>query len=290
MAYGFWIASGGIVSLFSMVLALAPGAGGYRVRRTDIHPHRGGGQHPENTLYGFERNVRDGVSLDMDIRKTADGDIVVIHDKIAGRTCDRDWVIAKKTVAELKTLDAAYHFDPKRDKSFPLRGKGITIPTLTEVFRLFSEQKSPGATMWIDTKDDESYSFDENQGLYDRLVELIGEYDLWSQAHIEVARREEAEALRSRDPRVRLAFWARNADEVQDALDYPHYIRIGVKRDIAASVAEQVKASGKKLHVHDRRYTRSTWYELKPCKPDSLGTEYYRELIEITEAGKDISY
>ena len=251
---------------------------------TDIHPHRGGGENPENTLYGFKRNLRDGVSLDMDIRKTADGDIVVTHDKTTGRACDKNWVVAQKTVAELKTLDASYLFDPKSDESFPLRGRGIIIPTLAEVFRLFSEKKSPGATMWIDTKDDESYTLEENQGLYDRLIELIGEYDLWNEAHIEVARTKEAEALRSRDPRVRVVFWAWNADEARNALNYPHYIRIGVKRGVAASVADQVRASGRKLHVYDKRYTQSGWDELKPHKPDSLGTEYYKELIELVGA------
>ncbi len=272
---------------FSIVSALAPADAGYRIKLTDIHPHRGGGKNPENTLYGFERNMRDGVSLDMDIRKTAEGDIVVIHDKNTIRTCDKDWIVAQKTVAELKTLDSGYQCDPKGDKSFPLRGKGVTIPTLAEVFRLFSEKKSTGATMWIDTKDDESYPFEENQGLYDRLIELIGEYDLWNEAHIEVARTKEAEALRSRDARVRVIFWAGNAEEVRNALNYPHYIRIGVQRSVAASVADQVRSSGKKLHVYDRRYTQSGWDELKPHKPDSLGTEYYKKLIELVGIGKE---
>lgn len=254
---------------------------------TDIHPHRGGCDNPENTLYGFERNLRDGVSLDMDIRKTAEGDIVVTHDKTTSHTCDRDWIVAQKTVAELKILDAAYLYDPKKDESFPLRGKGITIPTLAEVFRLFSEKKSPGATMWIDTKDDESYPFEENQGLYDRLIELIDEYDLWDEAHIEIASTKEAAALRSRDARVCVIFWARNAEEVRGALNYQHYIRIGVQHSIAASVADQIKASGKKLHVYGRQYTQSEWDELKPHKPDSLGTEHYKKLIKLVGISKD---
>ena len=286
MEYRLWMGLSGISSIFSMIFALASVDETYHIRRTDIHPHRGGGQNPENTLYGFQRNMSDGVSLDMDIRKTADGDIMVIHDKTTGRTCDKDWIVSEKTVAELKALDAAYHFDPERNGSFPLRGKGISIPTLAEVFRLFSEQKSPGATMWIDTKDDESYAFEENQGLYNRLVELIRKYDLWNEANIEVSRKEEGEALRSLDPKVKLVFWAGNMDAVQDALSYPHYVRIGVRRSIAASAADQVRASGKGLHVYERRYTQANWDELKPYRPISLGTEYYHELIELTKADK----
>ena len=45
---------------FSIVSALASADEGYRIKLTDIHPHRGGGKNPENTLYGFERNMRGG--------------------------------------------------------------------------------------------------------------------------------------------------------------------------------------------------------------------------------------
>jgi len=253
----------------------------YRLQSTDILALRSGSEHPESTLYGYVRNLRDGVSLDMDIRKTDDGDIVVIHDKTTGRISNEDWIVAQKTVAELKSLDAAYWFDPKRDKSFPLRGKDITIPTLAEVFQLFAQRKSPGAILWIDTKDDESYPFEENQGLYDRLIELIGQYNLWNEAHIEVSRTNEADALRSRDPRVQVTFWGGEINAIQEALNYPYYVRIGVKRSIAAAVADQVKASGRKLHVTDKVFTQSKWVELRPHKPDSVGTGNYRELLKF---------
>ena len=116
----------------------------YRLRRTDIVPHRGGrAAYPESTMHAYVRNLRHGVSMDADIRRTGDGDIVVIHDETTGRTCDRDYVVADKTVAELKTLDAAYHFDPQRDKTYPLRGSGVRIPTLDEVMRRFASEKRP---------------------------------------------------------------------------------------------------------------------------------------------------
>ncbi len=261
-----------------------------QLKRTDILPHRGGaGEYPENTLYAYVRNLRDGFSLDMDIRKTGDGDIVVIHDETTGDTCDEDWIVAEKTVADLKPLDAAYRFDPKGDQSFPLRGQGITIPTLEEVFRLFSERKTPSAILWIDTKDDEDYPFEQNQALYDRLVGLIHQHNLWNEAHIEVSRTEEAEALRSRDPRVRVVFWGGRPDVIRDALKYPHYVRIGVSLKSAAAVAAQVKAAGKKLHVTDKRFTAAEWDELRPHAPDSLGTDYYMELAKLVDADEGAS-
>lgn len=80
---------------------------------TDIVDLKGGrADYPESTLFAYQRNLQAGLSLDIDIRKTADGDIVAFHDETTGRTADKDWRVADKTVAELKTLDAAYRFDP----------------------------------------------------------------------------------------------------------------------------------------------------------------------------------
>ena len=175
---------------------------------TDIVALKGGrAEYPESTMYAYECNLQAGVSLDMDVRKTADGEIMVIHDETTGRTCDKDWRVTEKTVAQLKTLDAAYHFDPGRNRSFPMRGKGITLPTLDEALARFVQKKQPGAIVWIDTKDDEDYPFEENQVVYDRLVELIGKYSLWSEAHIEVSSPQEAQTLMQRDSRVRIVFW-----------------------------------------------------------------------------------
>ncbi len=38
------------------------------------------------------------------------------------------------TLAEIKKLDAGAHFTPDGGKTFPFRGKGVTVPTLREIF------------------------------------------------------------------------------------------------------------------------------------------------------------
>ena len=160
------------------------------------------GEQPQCTLHAYQRALEAGVSVEMDVRKTADGDLVVIHDRTTGRTCDQDWVMAEKTVAQLQTLDAAHGFDLRHDKTYPLRGRGITIPTLDEVFTVFVRKHRPGMILWVDAKDDESYAFAENQVVYDRLIELIGKHNLWKEVHVEVSQTKEAEALRWGDEKV----------------------------------------------------------------------------------------
>ena len=258
----------------------------YRLRRTDIIPHRGGrAAYPESTMYAYERNLKHGVCLDADIRRTSDGDIVVIHDETTGRTCNKDYVVAARTVAELKTLDAAYQFDPQRDKTFPLRGRGIKIPTLDEVMHQFAANRRPGAILWIDTKDDEDYSFAENQGLYDRLIGLIRTHNLWNEAHIEVSAIREAEALRRRDPRVRVVYYAARGDAAKEALRYQHYVRIGVPPRVASKVAGQIRAALKMIHVS--KVTRSNWNMVREIEPDTIGSDRYLELLEYADSKGD---
>lgn len=98
--------------------------------------HRGGaGLWPENTLYAFERATGLGVDVvETDVRATADGELVVFHDSTVERTTDGRGRVSQLTLAELKRLDAAYRWSPDGGRSFPLRGRGLTVPTLREVF------------------------------------------------------------------------------------------------------------------------------------------------------------
>ncbi|HEV2912719.1 MAG TPA: glycerophosphodiester phosphodiesterase [Pyrinomonadaceae bacterium] len=110
-------------------------------RRPLIIAHRGGaGLWPENTLYAFTRARDLGVDvLEMDAQVTADGVLVVMHDSTLDRTTDGSGPVNMLTLAQLKKLDAAHHWSPGGRTDFPLRGRGITVPTLQEVFKAFPE-------------------------------------------------------------------------------------------------------------------------------------------------------
>lgn len=109
--------------------------------RTLVIAHRGGaGLWPENTMYAFEGARKLGVDvIETDVRSTADGVLVVIHDASVERTTDGVGRVNELTLAELKKLDAGYRWSADGGKSFPFRGRGLTVPTLEEVFSAFPE-------------------------------------------------------------------------------------------------------------------------------------------------------
>ena len=98
--------------------------------------HRGGaGLWPENTLHAFGRAHALGADvIETDVRATSDGELVVIHDAGVERTTDGRGSVSALTLAEIKRLDAGHRWTPDGGRSFPLRGSGVTVPTLREVF------------------------------------------------------------------------------------------------------------------------------------------------------------
>ena len=113
--------------------------------------HRGGAKlAPENTLIAFRRAVDwwGADMLEMDVRLTRDGSVVVIHDATVDRTTNGIGSVEELTLDEISRLDAGYHFkDLTGEHSF--RGEGVTVPTFEEVLvalphtRMNVEAKEP---------------------------------------------------------------------------------------------------------------------------------------------------
>jgi glycerophosphoryl diester phosphodiesterase len=123
--------------------------------------HQGGeDEFPSNTLYAFKRSVKAGADmLELDVRVTRDGKVVVSHDTTLDRTTNGRGTIVSHTLRQIRRLDGAYWFSPgddayshdRRRSAYKLRGiatgkrkppKGYTrkdfrVPTLQEVLKAF---------------------------------------------------------------------------------------------------------------------------------------------------------
>jgi glycerophosphoryl diester phosphodiesterase len=103
-------------------------------------------------MAAFQHAVEDwGVDmLEMDVRSSADGRVVVVHDPTVDRTTDGSGAVSRLPWEALRELDAGYRFqDPKGRSSF--RGRGVRLPLFDEVLEAFPrtrlnvEIKEPGA-------------------------------------------------------------------------------------------------------------------------------------------------
>lgn len=109
-----------------------------------VMAHRGGaGLWPENTIYAFHQALEIGADmLETDIRATADGHLVVIHDPNLDRTTSGTGPVSGMTLHQLKQLDASVSRGEKHPEEICRRrpsGRRITVPTLEEVFLRFPD-------------------------------------------------------------------------------------------------------------------------------------------------------
>lgn len=92
--------------------------------------HRGAsGNYPENTLLAFEKALEIGVDeIELDLRVTKDGHLVVMHDDTVDRTTDGMGRVAGLTLAGIRKFDAGIVFGE--------RFRGERVPIWEEALEL----------------------------------------------------------------------------------------------------------------------------------------------------------
>jgi len=116
--------------------------------KVDLYGHRGSSVlAPENTGVAFDIALGFGVDvLEIDVRVSRDGVVIVTHDETIDRTTDGSGPVISHTFAALKGFDAAYRFVGKDGESY--RGNGVSLISLDELFELY-----PKTRINIDIKD-----------------------------------------------------------------------------------------------------------------------------------------
>jgi glycerophosphoryl diester phosphodiesterase len=144
------------LAVATLLLALVYGIAVIRAEPVSDHPlfarapdrplviaHRGG-MHlwPENTLHALQQAAALGADmLEMDLWTTADGAIMVLHDRTVDRTTDGTGDVRGLTLSGVRELDAGYRWTQDGGRTFPHRGQGLRIPTLEEVLVALPEAR-----------------------------------------------------------------------------------------------------------------------------------------------------
>ncbi len=88
----------------------------------------------------FKLAVQQGAdAFELDVRLTADGVPVLLHDPTLDRTTDRNGPLGALSLAELGGVDAGARFTPDGGRSYPFRGSAVRVPTLAEVLSGFPD-------------------------------------------------------------------------------------------------------------------------------------------------------
>ena len=144
--------------------------------RPQVVAHRGASAvKAEHTLGAYVAALDDGAeALECDVRLTADGHLVCVHDRSMRRTASRADVVSAMELADLESLDVSSwktpwaEMDDERPDTDPELGKVLTLRRLLETV---ADYHRP-VELAIETKHPTRYA-----GLVEkRLVELLEEF------------------------------------------------------------------------------------------------------------------
>ena len=129
-----------------------------------IFAHRGASAYaPENTLASFSLALKYGApAIELDVKLTADQQVIVIHDQTVNRTTDGQGDVRNLSLRQVKELDAGI----KKGEQF----RGEPIPTLAEVF------ETVGKSLFINVELT-NYATGSDS-LVDEVVKLVRHYQL----------------------------------------------------------------------------------------------------------------
>jgi len=135
-----------------------------RLPKPVLFAHRGASVYaPENTMAAFHLAEQQGANaIELDVKLSADGQVVVIHDPMVDRTTDGTGRVSALSLAALKELDAGAFFSEQY--------RGERIPTLDDIFAVF------GKRLFINVELSNYTTARDN--LVESVVELVNRHGL----------------------------------------------------------------------------------------------------------------
>jgi glycerophosphoryl diester phosphodiesterase len=196
-----------------------------RRERPLVFAHRGGAKlGPENTIPAFARGLAAGADgVELDVRLSRDGEVMVIHDDTVDRTTDGTGPVVRFTADELGRMNVL--------------GSGAGVPRLEEVLTGF-----PEAAVIVELKEGpelgrRTAAVVRSAGAMDRVV--VGSYT-----------RSALQAIRREEPRVPTGS---SHEECRLAL---YASRLGLPPYWAAYRAFQVPERTAAAHIVSRQFVR----------------------------------
>lgn len=143
--------------------------------------HRGASDDaPEHTLAAYRKAIEDGAdALECDVRLTADGHLVCVHDRRVNRTSNGRGAVSALELAELAALDFGSWKDREESESpdwDPVPGELTSVLTLERLLELVVETRAAGRPLQlaIETKHPTRWAGQVEE----RLLHLLKRFEL----------------------------------------------------------------------------------------------------------------
>ena len=125
IAAAYWMTTGGVPKRSAPATWLA----GRRFAHRGLHS----GAHPENSLGAFAAAAEAGYGVELDVRRTADGALVVMHDAELTRMTGDPRAVSDVTLADIRRLRLSGTAEPVPTLHEALDAVGGRVPVLVEI-------------------------------------------------------------------------------------------------------------------------------------------------------------
>lgn len=222
-----------------------------------ITAHRGSSKSaPENTMAAMETAVEELADfVEIDVQETSDGVVVLGHDSTLKRVAGVNRTIGSYTLEDLQTLDVG--------KWFSKEYEGEKIPTLTEVMEFCKGR----VNMNIEIK-----NLGKDSRLPDKVVELIGEYQMKEQCVVTSTRLSYLSRVKELDPDIRTGYIISAAYGDYYSSDDVDFISIR-SSFVNGKLVEAAHEKGKAIHAWTVN-NKSEMERMKMLGVDNIITDY----------------
>lgn len=210
--------------------------------------HRGASlDYPENTILAFKQAIQHGATgLELDVHKTKDGKLVVIHDEDVQRTFLSKGEVKDLNWDELKQL---------KNCRLPFRDLiECQIPLLEDVLKLVEEHQ---VMLNIELKTD-IYAY---EGIEQDVIELIKQYDLKNRIIISSFNAQSLKICKNIDPTIKRGFLYYK--EISDVIEYAKALEVDAIHPHVSLVSEELIKQAHKNHLFVNVYTVNSSYEMR---------------------------
>ncbi|MFW5825582.1 MAG: glycerophosphodiester phosphodiesterase [Marinobacter sp.] len=186
---------------------------------------------PENTASALERAIKDGADyLEVDVRMTADGELILWHDVDLARVVGRPERISELNWNDIRHLDVGAWFSPDY--------KGERIVRLKELIRMARDR----AGLFLDLKPDHN-----SRDLTREVVRMLRQENAVEGTVIAAAERHVLNEARAMEPSLRTALLA---EFIIGPLDNEGFDILGLRYNQAnAAAVARARQLGYELHV-----------------------------------------
>lgn len=238
--------------------------------------HRGAsGDYPENTLLAFKEGIkRGGNGIELDVHKTKDSELVVIHDEDVERTMQSKGLIKDLTLAEIRQL--------KCKKALFANHEECRIPTLDEVLKLVKDQE---IVVNIELKTDViSYS-----GIEEDVIKLIQHYGIKNKTLISSFNPQSLKKCKEIDSTIKTGFLY--YQPMDDVIQYAKVLQVDAIHPGLNGVTEDLIIEAHKNQLKVNVYTVNSPTHMRrliDAGVDGIFTDYPKLLTEILEEEREI--